>query len=142
MIKTVLVVDDNQDLLKMLSKALSKLVGWEVCTARSGLEALTKVRQSRPDLILLDVSMPEMDGLETVEKIRRLEGCGTKALPIILITARVQQHEMIHYQRLAVSGVISKPFDPMQLPRQIQTILSGLADRALFTDSLTCSNSE
>lgn len=142
MIKTVLVVDDNQDLLKMLSKALSKLAGWEVCTARSGIEALTAVQLSRPDLILLDVSMPEMDGLATVERIRRLEGCGTTALPIILITARVQQHEMIQYQKLAVAGVISKPFDPMQLPRQIQSILSGLADRAVFTDSLTCSNSE
>lgn len=130
LIKSVLVVDDNQDLIKMISKALSKLAGWDILTAASGLEAMAILAMKRPDLVLLDVSMPEMTGLEMVERIRRQEDSAQgfpERLPIILITARVQQHEMIRYQKLAITGVISKPFDPLQLPKQIQTLLSSTA---------------
>lgn len=109
----------------MISKALSKLAGWEIETARSGIEALSILQKRRPDLVLLDVSMPEMDGLQMVERLRLEEDRQDEhsRLPIILITARVQQHEMLRYQKLAIAGVISKPFDPLQLPKQIQALM-------------------
>jgi len=117
----ILLVDDNADLRKLVSKTLTHLAKWQVTTAGSGLEALDLLKTDSPDLILMDVSMPQMDGIATIAEIKKEESwC---RIPIILMTARVQQHEMNEYRSLAIAGVISKPFDPMQLPAQIKKLV-------------------
>jgi len=118
---TVLLVDDNADLRKLVSKTLTCLGNWQVETAESGLEALQFLENHRPDLILMDVSMPQMDGVATINEINKRQQW--RSIPIILITARVQIHEMNQYRHLPIAGVISKPFDPMKLPSQIQRLL-------------------
>lgn len=117
----VLLVDDNADLRKLVSKTLTSLCNWQVDTADSGLAALTYLEDHRPDLILMDVSMPQMDGLTTINEIKKREQL--RQIPIILITARVQNHEMNQYRHLAIAGIISKPFDPIKLPHQIKRLL-------------------
>lgn len=117
----VLLVDDNADLRKLVSKTLTSLCNWRVDTADSGLAALSYLEEHRPDLILMDVSMPQMDGLTTINEIKKREQW--RQIPIILITARVQIHEMNQYRHLAIAGVISKPFDPIKLPHQIKRLL-------------------
>ncbi|MFA6208268.1 MAG: response regulator [Candidatus Obscuribacterales bacterium] len=118
---TVLLVDDNADLRKLVSKTLTSLCNWHVETAGSGLEALSFLEKQKPDLILMDVSMPQMDGLTAIEEIKKRKEW--RGIPIILITARVQNHEMNQYRHLAIAGVISKPFDPMKLPNQINRLI-------------------
>jgi len=118
---SVLLVDDNADLRKLVSKTLTCLCNWQVETADSGLAALQFLENHRPDLILMDVSMPQMDGVSTINEINKRPQW--RSIPIILITARVQIHEMNQYRHLPIAGVISKPFDPMKLPSQIQRLL-------------------
>ncbi|CAN5239253.1 response regulator [soil metagenome] len=118
---SVLLVDDNADLRKLVSKILTALCQWRVDTADSGIEALSYLQEHRPDLILMDVSMPQMDGLTAIGEIKKVKNC--RAIPIILITARVQNHEMNQYRSLPIAGVISKPFDPMKLPGQIKKLI-------------------
>lgn len=117
----VLLVDDNADLRKLVTKTLTSLCKWQVNTADSGLAALTFLEDHIPDLILMDVSMPQMDGLTTISEIKKREQW--RHIPIILITARVQNQEMNQYRHLAIAGVISKPFDPIKLPHQINRLL-------------------
>lgn len=133
----VLLVDDNADLLKLVSKTLTSLSDWQVDTADSGLAALAFLEDHKPDLILMDVSMPQMDGLTTISEIKKREQW--RHIPIILITARVQNHEMNQYRHLAIAGVISKPFDPIKLPQQIKRLLeqyspSGENTRVAISD--------
>lgn len=118
---SVLLVDDNADLRKLVSKILASLCNWQVDTAESGIEALLYLQEHQPDLILMDVSMPQMDGLTAIGEIKKLKHCRTT--PIILITARVQNQEMNQYRTLPIAGVISKPFDPMKLPSQIKKLI-------------------
>ena len=117
----VLLVDDNADLRKLVTKTLTSLCKWQVNTADSGLAALSFLEDHIPDLILMDVSMPQMDGLTTISEIKKREQW--RHIPIILITARVQNQEMNQYRHLAIAGVISKPFDPIKLPHQINRLL-------------------
>lgn len=133
----VLLVDDNADLRKLVSKTLTSLSDWQVDTADSGLAALAFLEDHKPDLILMDVSMPQMDGLTTISEIKKREHW--RHIPIILITARVQNHEMNQYRHLAIAGVISKPFDPIKLPQQIKRLLeqyspSGENTRVAISD--------
>ena len=116
-------VDDDADIRKICNVSLASVGGWEVTLAASGPEALEKLAQEKPDVILLDVMMPGMDGPTTYAKIKELPGCND--LPVILITAKVQQHELEKYTKLGVAGVIMKPFDPMKLPDQVLTLLDS-----------------
>ena len=100
--------------------ALADVGGFEVETAVSGKEALTKVRSFAPDVILLDVMMPEMDGPATLQALR--SSPATAAIPVIFMTAKVQAHEVDRYKVLGALGVISKPFDPMTLADVVRSI--------------------
>lgn len=91
--------------------------------AKSGVEALAMVLEERPDLMLMDVMMPEMDGPTALAKLRAMPNYTD--LPVIFMTARIQKHELERLGILGATGVITKPFDPMYLCSQIQAILDG-----------------
>jgi len=121
-IDTVLLIDDNAEFKKVVSKALEALTNWQVLTGSSGLEALQILSLKKPDVILMDVSMPDMDGLEAIEKIRKDKKLAR--IPIILVTAKVLEDEMRHYATLGLAGIVSKPFDPLLLHKRVEEIVS------------------
>ena len=121
MSRTVLVVDDDDSIREVAAMCLELVGGWQVLTATHGAEGLERARAERPDAVLLDVMMPEMDGITTFGKIR--EDPSTAQIPVILLTAKVKVGDRQEWEGLAVAGVISKPFDPMTLPEQIRDLL-------------------
>jgi CheY-like chemotaxis protein len=121
-IQTVLLVDDEPDIRKIGQISLVEIGKWEVLLAASGDEALDIARQHRPDLILLDVMMPHLDGLSTLQQLRTQDE--TKEIPVIFMTAKAQRQEVSRYLRTGAIGVITKPFDPLTLPQQIQACLA------------------
>jgi len=121
--RKVLLVDDEADIRLIAEISLSSLGGWEVLQAGSGREALELASRERPDLILLDVMMPGMDGMTTLQKLREQEHGRTT--PVIFMTARVQKSEVDRLLALGVRGLIPKPFDPMTLPAEIRSILES-----------------
>ena len=114
----ILCVDDEEDILDVVRLCLSFDGGFTVSASRSGLEALDFLDQVRPDLILLDVMMPKMDGPATLEAIRTLETA--RDVPVIFMTARVHGSEVEHYLELGAIGVVPKPFDPVTLASEIR----------------------
>jgi CheY-like chemotaxis protein len=123
-IKKVLLVDDDADIRQVAGMSLTHVGGWEVSLASSGAEAIDIATEFRPDVILLDVMMPEMDGPTTYLELRKLDGFSET--PIIFITAKVQRHEVERYLGLGASGCIGKPFDPMTLSKVISDITNDL----------------
>lgn len=120
-------VEDEPDIREVAMLALRDVGGFEVETSCSGREALVKAPQFKPDVILLDVMMPGMDGPETLRELRkRPEIAG---VPVIFMTAKVQAHEVGAYRKLGALDVISKPFDPMELASQVREILKAAAAR-------------
>lgn len=120
-IRKVMLVDDEADIRKVADLSLKGVGGWEVALAASGDEALAMASSERPDVILLDVMMPGMDGPATLERLRAAPGL--EAVPVIFMTAKVQKNEVERYLDLGAVGVIAKPFDPMSLPDEIRGIL-------------------
>ncbi|MDO9141845.1 MAG: response regulator, partial [Methylobacter sp.] len=94
--------------------------GYQVIICSSGQQALDTVGDFAPDLILLDVMMPGMDGPATLQKLRA--NPPTASIPVIFLTAKVQPNEVAQYQALGALNVIAKPFDPMTLAAQVQKI--------------------
>jgi two-component system, OmpR family, response regulator len=120
-IHKVLLVDDEDDIRTIGQVSLSRVGGWQTVLASSGADALTKAAAERPDLILLDVMMPGMDGPTTLARLRAQEA--TAATPVIFMTAKIQKQEVARYLELGAAGVIGKPFDPMTLPAEIKKLL-------------------
>ena len=118
-----MIVDDDEDIRAIVELAARRFGSWEVVSAASGEEALAMAGSERPDVILLDVMMPQLDGPETMAKLR--EEPATAGIPVIFLTAKVQQHEMEAYLAGGAHGVISKPFDVTTLPDEIRGILRG-----------------
>jgi CheY-like chemotaxis protein len=117
--KTVLLVDDDDDVRLVCELSLRKLGGYRVVTARSGAEALERAAETPPDVILMDVVMPEMTGLETLQALRARPS--TQAIPVVLMSAR-------HFDAAppGAAGVLSKPIDPMALPEQLAALLQRM----------------
>ncbi|MDJ0932810.1 MAG: response regulator [Breoghania sp.] len=107
-----------------LSLGLDSDLEVEVCA--SGAEALSKVSDFRPEIILLDVMMPGMDGPETLERLRDIEA--TKETPVVFITARTQAYEIERFLSLGAVGVIAKPFDPLSLAEQVREHLTSVVE--------------
>jgi CheY-like chemotaxis protein len=113
----VLIVDDDPGIREVAQMSLELVGGFDVTTASSGAAALEAARAARPDGILLDVMMPEMDGPDTLDALRRDAVLGD--VPVIFLTAKVQAAERTRFVEMDVTGLIAKPFDPMTLPAQI-----------------------
>lgn len=119
--KRILVVDDEDDIREVAQLSLEMVGGWEVLAARSGSEALSLAEVERPDAILLDVMMPDMDGPTTFRNLQTRDA--TRGIPVVLLTAKVQSAERRQFADLGVAAVIAKPFDPMSLSDQIAAVL-------------------
>ena len=126
MSKCVLLVDDEEDVRAIAKLGLEMGAGWKVLSASSGLEALDMAAAHQPDVILLDMMMPEMDGRMTLRKLK--ENAATQAIPVILVTAKVQPSDQASFAELEVVTVFSKPFRPLALAQQINQALGWSAD--------------
>lgn len=119
--KCILVIDNEYYIQEVVQIALETVENWQVVTASSGAEGILKAEKEQPDVILLDVMMPDMDGATTFQKLQA--NPRTQPIPVLLLTAKVQTVDQNRYQDLGVRATISKPFDPLQLPTQIADIL-------------------
>jgi len=119
-LRRVLCVDDDEDILSVVSLALRSLGGLEVTVATGGAPALAILAREPIDLVLLDVMMPGMDGMETMRLMR--ENPATAGVPVVLMTARVQLYDSARRAFPGVHAVISKPFDPVALPGRLAAI--------------------
>ena len=122
--KSVLVVDDNEDIRGLLSLVLQK-EGYEVHTAEDGAQALEKTYETKPDLILLDVMMPGLSGLEVLSTIREHKDKKINQVPIMMITAKSTIDDIDAAVELGASSYIVKPFRPANLAEKVQAIFDG-----------------
>lgn len=118
--KRILVIDNEQYIQEVTQICLETAAGWQVITASSGLEGLSKAESEQPDAILLDLIMPEMDGLTTFEKLQ--ENPLTRQIPVIFLTAKVIAPGDSSPVLKSVAA-IPKPFNPLELASQISEIL-------------------
>jgi DNA-binding response OmpR family regulator len=116
----ILVVDDEPDALELIGFNL-KAAGYEVITAEDGNEALKKARSFAPDLILLDLMIPEVDGLEVCKILRRDEATG--AIPIIMVTAKAAELDRVLGLELGANDYVTKPFSPRELVLRVKNLL-------------------
>jgi two-component system, chemotaxis family, response regulator PixG len=123
--KRILVVDDDRSIREVVSMCLHKLKGWDVVTAASGREGLNGIKTKSPDVIILDVMMPEMDGLAFLRNLRADRT--TKYIPVVLLTANRYLPDKALLNELGVVEIVSKPFLPIDLVRQIDRALAGNA---------------
>ena len=122
MAKRILVVDDEPHSVKMVESRL-RANGYDVITAGNGAEGLEKARKEAPDLILLDIVMPQMNGHETLSKLK--ESSETKSIPVIMFTSKGQVDDV---ERATYGGAIDyivKPFDPIMMLNKIKKALEG-----------------
>lgn len=119
--KRILVVDNEQYIQEVAQICLETVAGWQVFTASSGSECLTKAAAEQPDAILLDVMMPDMDGLTTFQKLQ--QEAATQNIPVILLTAKIQSADRRRYAELGIKAAIAKPFEPLQLAAQVADAL-------------------
>lgn len=119
-LKKILLVEDEADIRMVAKLALESVGGFSVDACGSGQEALARAEAAAPDLIMLDVMMPGMDGPATLAELRALPSLG--ATPVVFMTAKVQPQEVAHYRALGAIDVVAKPFDPMALAQTIKAI--------------------
>jgi DNA-binding response OmpR family regulator len=122
----VLVADDDADILALVAFRLERS-GYEVLLATDGEEALRLAVEESPDLAVLDVMMPKMDGYEVTRRIRDNEA--TSRLPIILLTARAQQSDVDQGMLAGADDYVKKPFSPQELRARVQAVLEGWGGR-------------
>jgi two-component system OmpR family response regulator len=119
-LQRILYVEDEPDIQAVVKLALEMMGGFTVKVCSSGEEALREAAAFAPDMILLDVMMPGMDGPGTLKALRELPALA--GLPVAFMTAKVQPAEVAHYKSLGALDVIAKPFDPMTLASQVRAI--------------------
>ena len=120
-IQKVMIVDDDEDIRLVCELAARRIGHWDVVVAATGGEALESARSEQPDVILLDVMMPEMDGPTT---LARLQGePATAGIPVIFLTAKAQKQEVERYLQLGAIGVIVKPFEVETFAEDIRRIV-------------------
>ena len=128
MSRTLLLIDDDDDIREIAQLSLELGAGWTVLTAASGAEGIDVAREKQPDAILLDVMMPSLDGPATLAKLRGDER--TAGIPVVFLTAKARPAERDRLAGLDVSGVLAKPFDPMTLAEQLRSVLGWAAGDA------------
>lgn len=123
MAKKILAVDDEKHIVRLVQVNLERQ-GYEVITASDGKEALQKVEDERPDLVVLDVMMPYMDGFEVLQNLRR--NPSTREIPVIMLTAKAQDADVFKGWQSGVDCYLTKPFNPMELIAFVKRIFSSL----------------
>ncbi|MFB2894498.1 response regulator [Aerosakkonemataceae cyanobacterium BLCC-F50] len=119
--KRILFIDDESNIRQIVKACLENLGGWNVLLAASGKEGLAKAVLEKPDAILLDVMMPEMDGLALLRQLQA--NPVTQSIPVVFLTARLSLTEPHRFQALGVKGAIAKPFNSLTLVPQIANTL-------------------
>ncbi len=120
-VPTVLVVDDDENIRELTQMALETVCGWNVLTADGGFAAVAVCREHHPDAVLLDMMMPDMDGLTTFEHLQADDD--TRDIPVILFTAKGRVGDRQPWDNYAIRGMIPKPYNPMTLGQQVMEIL-------------------
>ncbi len=115
--RLILVVDDEPRMIRFIRMNL-ELEGYQVVEARNGIQALDQVRQALPDLVIMDVMMPEMDGFETLRIIREIS-----TVPVVLLTVRSDEDDRIRGLELGADDYITKPFSPRELNSRVNAVL-------------------
>lgn len=123
-LQKILYVEDEPDIQAIAEMSLQVVGGFDVALCSSGDEALEKAEGIAPDLILLDVMMPGMDGPTTLKKLREIEALND--VPIVFMTAKAMTAEIAELKELGAVDVIPKPFDPMSLPDQVRAIWASV----------------
>lgn len=114
----ILYVEDEPDIQHIVKIALETLGGFTLCVCSSGQEAIKNADEFKPDLLLLDVMMPGMDGPTTLQELRKI--AATASTPAMFMTAKVQPQEVQAFKEMGAAAVIAKPFDPMNLATYIR----------------------
>jgi len=117
-LRRVMCVEDDDDIRYILDFSLRQIGGYEVCAVGSGAEALQAAPRFRPDLVLLDVMMPQLSGPQTLQQLRQLPGM--EGVPVVFLTAKAMPEQLEELLRHGATGVIVKPFDPVRLPQDIR----------------------
>jgi len=121
--KKILAVDDEKHIVRLVQVNLERQ-GYEVVCAHDGKEALQKVDEERPDLVVLDVMMPYMDGFEVLQNMRR--NPATRDIPVIMLTAKAQDADVFKGWQSGVDCYLTKPFNPMELLSFVKRIFDSL----------------
>lgn len=119
----ILYVEDDPDIQNVAKMALEMLGGYTLLVCSSGPEAIDAAQDFAPDLIVLDVMMPDMDGPTTLLTLRKLPGL--TETPAVFMTAKVMPKDIAHYKSMGAADVIAKPFDPMGLAARVAEIWEG-----------------
>ena len=122
----VLIIDDDADIRSIARLSLSRLGGMEVVEAASGAEGVRKARDEKPDVILLDMMMPAMDGSATLAALRSQPATATT--PVIFLTANALRAEIERMTALGAAGVLIKPFDPCTLSGDVRALIKRPLD--------------
>lgn len=122
MSKSILIVDDEEDIREIAQMGLEMAADWNVITASTGKEGLAIAQSSQPEVILLDLMMPDWDGKETLKHLKANQH--TANIPVIMMTAKTQSAIALELAELDLAGIITKPFRPLQLPQQIDDIIN------------------
>ena len=121
--RKVLVVDDEQS-IRLICSINFRASGWECLEAVNGEEGLERIRLDQPDIVLLDVMMPLVDGWEVAQRLT--EDPATRDIPVVFLTARAERRDRERAHALGAVGYLSKPLDPVKLPEQIEELLQRL----------------
>lgn len=133
-IEKIFLVDDDPNIRRIAEISLKKLGPWQVELASSGRELLAMLEKDKPDLLILDVMMPEMDGPTTFQSVKNQ--FPEFKQPVIFMTAKVMSHEVDEYLVLGAAGVICKPFNPKDLADDVRRICEEWANRQCTDDSV------
>ncbi len=119
--RRLLIIDDEDDIREVAALSLEATANWNITTASSGREGIETAARERPEAILMDVMMPEMDGPTTFKQLQL--NPATAGIPVVLLTAKVQGVDQRRFAGLGVAAVLFKPFDPLTLAAQISEVL-------------------
>jgi CheY-like chemotaxis protein len=121
LMRKILIIDDEDDIREVAALSLEATAGWQILTASSGAEGMAIAALEKPDAILMDVMMPEVDGPTTFGRMQQHPVI--VGIPVLLLTAKVQGVDQRRFANLGVTAVLFKPFDPLTLAQQIAEAL-------------------
>jgi CheY-like chemotaxis protein len=121
MTKKILLIDDDSAIQDFTQVAIRKFAKWDVVSALTGTEGVDKAKIEHPDAILLDISMPDMNGYQVFEQLQT--DPKTQSIPVVLLTAKCLPSDRRRFAELGVAGIITKPFDPVKVWSQVASFL-------------------